>query len=134
MNWFKNLLGKPAEWAYKAYAKRTERKMAQERADAKLKQTKVEGAQQVTFNDQDVEQLMVRGKDKTWTDEYATVTFLSVINLFVLGGLAHAFGYPQILTGVVTGFTALVENGVDMGFIIEAVALAAVGFSIWRKL
>lgn len=122
------------EAAAKAYMKRVERKMAKESADAKIKQAKVEGATQVTLQDQEVEQLMVRGKDATWTDEYVTVSFVSIVNLFVVGGIATAFGYPQMMTGVVEGVTALVNAGVDMGFIIQAVALAGVGLTVWRKI
>jgi hypothetical protein len=51
----------------------------------------------------------------------------------VIGGLASAFGYPQILIGVGTAIKSLSTAGVDVGFIMEATIMAAIGLSIWKK-
>lgn len=71
--------------------------------------------------------------DKSFKDEYITVSVVLILNLFILGGILAAFGYPQLLDGVVTGVERLVAVGVDMGFIVQAVVLAGVGLSVWRK-
>jgi hypothetical protein len=54
--------------------------------------------------------------------------------LIVVGGVAAAFGYSQVLAGVGLAVTALVNAGVDVGFLMEAVTMSAVGLSVWRKL
>lgn len=115
-------------------AKREERKLAQKQIEGKLAQAKVEGQNQVTFNDQELERIATNQKQNSWTDEYATVSVLSVFNIIVVGGIAAAFGEPRVLEGMGIAITALVNAGVDVGFLLEAVTLAAVGLTVWRKL
>ena len=43
-----------------------------------------------------------------------------------------AFGFPQMLDGVVLAIKALVEAGVDIGMLIMAVVFAAIGMKLWR--
>lgn len=114
--------------------KREERKLAQKQIEGKLAAAKIEGAQQVTFNDQELERLSTQQKANSWTDEYATVSILSVFNIIAVGGIAAAFGEPRVLEGMGIAITALVQAGVDVGFLIEAVTLAAVGLTVWRKI
>lgn len=116
------------------FEKREQRKLAKTQIEGKLAQAKVEGAQQVTFNDQELEQLATQQKANSWTDEYATVSVLSVFNIIVGGGLAAAFGETRVLEGMGIAITALSNAGVDVGFLLEAVTLAAVGLTVWRKL
>lgn len=113
---------------------RQQRKAAKEQAEAKLKVAKQQGWENLQLNDQEWEQLAVQSKKDSWVDEYATVSVLSVFNLLVLGGVAAAFGEPRVLEGLSIAIQAITAAGVDVGFILEAVVLAAVGLSVWRKL
>lgn len=116
------------------FAERERRKAAREAANAKLAAAKQEGAQQIELNKDEWEQLNVQGMDATWKDEYVTVSIISIFNLIVVGGIASAFGHPQLLEGIGLAVTALGAQGVDVGFLLEAVALSAVGLSVWKRL
>jgi len=115
------------------FTKREERKKAKEAATAKLAAAKVEGAQEVLLNKDEYEIVATQGLAGTWKDEYITVSVVSILNIVVLGGILSAFGYPQMLEGVVTAVTALVAIGVDVGFIMTATIMAGIGLSVWKK-
>ena len=112
---------------------RSERKAAQANAVAKLRQSRSDNEAKVEFTDQEWEAIAAAALDKTWRDEYVTVSVLSVFNIIVIGGILSAFGYPQVLTGIGTAVQALTQVGVDVGFLLKAVVLAGVGLSVWRK-
>jgi len=116
------------------FRQRGERKMAQATAKAKLEQVKTQGAQSVEFNDQDWEALAQTNQNGSWKDEYVTVSVVSIVNMIVVGGVAAAFGYPEVLEGLALAITTLVTAGVDMGFLITATVLAALGMHIKRNL
>jgi hypothetical protein len=113
--------------------KRQDRKIAREAANAKLAQAKNDDVQELNLNKDEWEQLQVQGMAQSWKDEYVTVSVVSVLNLIVIGGIASAFGYPQILLGIAQAMTALSAAGVDMGFLMEAAVLAGLGLSIWKR-
>jgi hypothetical protein len=92
-----------------------------------------EGQQKIELNKDEYEVLATQGLAGTWKDEYVTVSVVSILNTIVIGGLASAFGYPQILIGVGTAIKSLSTAGVDVGFIMEATIMAAIGLSIWKK-
>jgi len=115
------------------FAKREERKMVREQAAGKLAQSKADGSLKLELNKDEWENLQVKGMTESWKDEYVTVSVVAILNVIVVGGLASAFGYPQILTGVATAITALGETGVDIGFLLEAAVLAGLGLSIWKR-
>jgi hypothetical protein len=115
------------------FAAREARKAAKEQATAKLLAAKSAGALSVELNKDEYEMLATSGLNHTWKDEYATVSILSIFNLIVLGGVLAAFGAPSLLEGVGVAVTALHELGVDVGFLLEAVVLAAVGLSVWKR-
>ena len=123
-------LFKPVADIFKA---REQRKAAKEAAQAKLAQGKAEGAQQIELNKDEYEAVATSGLDATWKDEYVTVSIVSILNLIVVGGIASAFGYPQVLTGVGVAVQSLSTAGVDVGFLMEATVMAAIGLSIWKK-
>jgi hypothetical protein len=109
------------------------RKAAKEAAAAKLAMATAEGQQKIELNKDEYEVLATQGLAGTWKDEYVTVSVVSILNTIVIGGLASAFGYPQILIGVGTAIKSLSTAGVDVGFIMEATIMAAIGLSIWKK-
>jgi len=115
------------------FAKRQERKQLKDQVLAKLNQSAQDDTQSLNLNKDEWEALNVKGMDHTWKDEYVTVSVVSILNVIVLGGLASAFGYPQILTGIGTALAALGEVGVDIGFLLEATILAGLGLSIWKR-
>jgi len=113
--------------------KRQERKILKEGAIAKLNQSAQDDKQAINLNKDEWEALNVKGMDHTWKDEYVTISVVSILNLIVVGGLATAFGFPQILTGIGTAIRALGDVGVDVGFLLEATVLAGLGLSIWKR-
>jgi len=115
------------------YGKRQARKAAAETARAKLTQASADDGHELELNKDEWEALNVKGMGETWKDEYVTVSILAILNLLVLGGLASAFGYPQILQGVILAIAAISEVGVDIGFLMEAAVLAGLGLSIWKR-
>jgi len=115
-------------------AKRQDRKMAKEAAQAKITVARDTNATSVEMKDQEWEAIAVAMTKESWKDEYATVSVLSLLNLIVLGGILAAFGYPQVLTGVATALRGFVSIGVDIGWLMELVVMAAVGLHIYRKL
>ncbi len=117
----------------KIVTNRQDRKAAQQSAKNKLMQSKADNHQALDLNKDEWEQLQVSGMDNTWKDEYVTISIVSILNIIVLGGLATAFGYPQVLEGIGIALKALGEVGVDIGFLMEAAVLAGLGLSIWKR-
>ena len=115
------------------FTKREERKLVREAATAKLAQAKADGSLKLELNKDEWENLQVKGMNESWKDEYVTVSVVSILNVIVVGGIASAFGYPEILTGIGTAIKALGETGVDIGFLLEAAVLAGLGLSIWKR-
>ncbi len=113
--------------------KRQERKQFKEQAVAKLSQSAQDDTQAINLNKDEWEALNVSGMQHTWKDEYVTVSVVSILNIIVVGGLATAFGYPQVLSGIGTAIKALGDVGVDIGFLLEATILAGLGLSIWKR-
>jgi hypothetical protein len=130
MAWLQLLLGPLTS----IITKRQDRKLAQQTAKTKIEQAKQGDTHQLALNKDEWEQLQVNGMDKTWKDEYVTVSVMSIFNIIVVGGLASAFGYPQILEGIVSSVTALTAVGVDVGFLLNATVLAGLGLSVWKRM
>lgn len=114
-------------------SRRQERKAARETARAKLAQAALDNEHTLELNKDEYEIVATGGLNETWKDEYAVVSVVSILNLVVIGGLATALGYPQILEGVAIAITSLTQAGVDVGFLLEAAVLSALGLSIWKK-
>jgi len=130
MGWLQILLGPLT----KIITKRQDRKLAQQTAKTKIEQAKQAQSMQIELNKDEWEQLQVDGMDKTWKDEYVTVSVMSIFNIIVVGGMASAFGYPQVLEGIVQSVTALTAVGVDVGFVLTATVLAGLGLSVWKRM
>ena len=115
--------------------KHQDRQIAKDSAKAKLIQAKQENHLRITMSDAEWEVMNSQMKGTTWTDEYVTVSIVSIVNLMVIGGLEAAVQGENafVLEGVALALTAMAEAGMNVGFVLEAVVLAAVGYSIWRK-
>jgi hypothetical protein len=112
--------------------KRTERKMAVETAEAKLAQIKQDGVHTVELGEQDIEALRTKQNESTWKDEYTLLSVLSIMNIIVFGGLMKAFGFPEILEGIVYAIQELNVVGVDTGELIRVSVYAGLGLSVWK--
>lgn len=112
---------------------RQERKQAVETAQIKLNQALSDNEKQVTFNDQEWEAINVALAGTSWKDEYVTLSVVSILNIMVIGGIAQAFGYSQVLAGIAIAIGALGSAGVDVGLIMEATIFAALGLNVWRR-
>jgi len=92
------------------------------------------GVEGVTVNDQHLDQILAQGTQFSWKDEYVTVSMVCIINSVVAGGILAGFGYPKFLEGAIIGVNALstVFQG-DLGFMLKATVMAAIGLNVWRK-
>lgn len=116
-----------------AYIKNQERKQAKESASSKIKLARDEQNTQVTLTDAEGEAVLANGLDKSWKDEYVTVSVVSVFNLLIGGGVYGAFTSDyRLLQGTVEGISALQALNVDIGFLLNATVLAAIGLKVWR--
>lgn len=113
--------------------KRQDRKIARETAKAKLQQAQQTGSQELQLNDQELERVLATAKKDSWLDEYVTVSFVSIVNAVVVGAIAASFGYTQVLEGTALAVRTLTEMGLELDFLLNAVVLAAVGLTVWRK-
>ena len=105
-----------------------------EKAIAKLKQSKQEGQQHIILTDAEGEAMLANGFAGSWKDEYVTIVITFPIVLIMLGTLYFAFTQDdRMLQAGVESIKALESAGVDMGFLMEAVVLAAISLKIWRK-
>lgn len=137
MSFFSKVLGgvekilKPASDAYKS---RQKRKQAAESAQAKIKQAKVQGAQEVVLRDSEWENVKVRNEGQEWKDEYSLIMGSSPYPLIFIGGILTAFGYPEFLSGVLDSIERIKDLGVPVGFIAQASILSGLGLKIWRMI
>jgi len=112
---------------------REQRKQARQTAKTKVQIAKENNSHTLELNKDEWEALQVKGMDTTWKDEYVTVSVVSIFNIIVVGGVAAAFGQPQLMEGMAMAITALTAAGVDVGFLLEATILAGLGLSIWKR-
>lgn len=129
---FKELIGGLFAPLANAYKANQDRKAARDVVKGKIQMAKNEGNLKVELTDQEWESLGVDQENKSWKDEYVTVSVVSLFNLLIVGGIAAAFGHAQVLEGMVLAIQALTAAGVDVGFLLNAVVLAAIGLKVWR--
>ena len=114
--------------------RRSERKQAKVEIQAKAAMVKVAGAHEQTLTDAEWEVVSLSQQGGTWKDEYATIIATTPYLAVFLGCVYYAFTKDyRMLEGAISGIRALEAVGVDVGFIMEAAILAALGLSIWRK-
>jgi hypothetical protein len=124
-----------------AFVARTERKAAEKSLEAKIAEKQIDASAQITFNTQEWERISAWANESTWKDEYVTVSVVSIFNLIVFGGIASAFGYPEILNGITTAVTTLNEvlenqdtgEATQLGIIMTTTILAGIGIYGFKK-
>jgi preprotein translocase subunit Sss1 len=129
----KDLLGglfKPAADAFKA---RAERKTIEKTLEAKIAEKRIDATSKVEFNTQEWERLSKWAEESTWKDEYITVSVVAIWNIIVIGAVAQAFGFPQILEGIKLAMLTLKEIGVDVGLIMQVTIFAGLSVYAWKK-
>lgn len=128
------IVGKVIDGVSGFFKKREERKIAKITGMQKIQQAQEDHKNSLNLTDAEWEVAKVRTEETTWKDEFVTVVITSPIWLILLASVLSTFGVaPGLLNGVVGGIVALQSLGVDMGFLMEAVVLAAVGLKTWRK-
>lgn len=133
MGWIRETVAGVIEPLTKIVTNRQARKAAGETAAAKLIQAKHDGSQEVMLQEQEIEAVRTAALAGSWKDEYITVSLGSILNLLVIGGIAAAFGYNQVLEGMSVALVAITAAGINIGELIEFTVKAAVGISVWRK-
>lgn len=124
-----------------AFVARREGKNHEKTLEAKIIEQKEAGAQALELSTKEWEVLKAWQQESTWKDEYVTVSVVAIFNIIIIGALAQAFGYPQILEGIVTAVDTLnrvmVNEAGDwtpMGTLISVTIFAAIGVYSWKKL
>ena len=138
----KDLLGGGIIGAAKdAFVSRQEAKNHEKTLEAKIIEQRESGAQTLELSTKEWEVLKAWQQESTWKDEYVTVSVVAIFNIIIIGALAHAFGFPQILEGIVTAVNTLNTVMVDdvgdwtpMGTLISVTIFAAIGVYSWKKL
>ena len=116
------------------FTKREDRKQNKESGIAKLKQMKVSSDTEVTLSDAESEAIMAGGLNDTWKDEYVTILITAPYALLIIGSIYLVFtGDGRMLQGATDSIKGLEAVGVDIGFLMEAVVLGAIGLKVWRR-
>lgn len=116
------------------FQSKQERKKLAEKADAKLKQAKLTGENEITLTDAEWEAISARLQAGSWKDEYITIVITAPLVMLIIGSVLTVFNDdPRLVTAGIESIKHFKEAGIDMGLMMEAVVLAAVGLKIWRK-
>jgi hypothetical protein len=108
--------------------KREARKTAKLTINGKLSQAKQDNSHEVVLNRQEWESIGQIKQDSTWKDEFVTVVILWPYVQIFLGGLEVGFlGTNKLLTGLESSLTQLNLLGIETGYLMTAVVLAAIG-------
>lgn len=113
--------------------KRLETKQVEMQLKGKLAEKKLDATKEVVLSEKEWELISKRAEGSSWKDEYVTVSIISIMNIIVLGGLATAFGFPEVLEGIILAIETLVANGVDVGGLIKVTVYAALGIYVVKR-
>ena len=116
-----------------AYGKRTERKMAEETARAKLLQARQDGNHQIALTELELIAISKKNEASTWKDEYALVLGSSPYILIFVGCILSAFGLESFQLGVVSALASLADLGVPVGEICAASIGAGLGLRLIKR-
>jgi hypothetical protein len=133
MTSFSNIISGIVKPVSDMYNKRQDRKIQKDAGKSKLAQAKQQGETDITLTDAEWEAIAADKQGETWKDEYVTIIITSPIVLILVGAVWGGYtGDFIILTETVKGIKELKATGVDMGYLMNTVVLAAVGLKAWR--
>ena len=132
MNWF-SFVPDAIKSISGMYQSRQDRQKLKISTMGKLEGAKLQNKKEITLTDQEWEAVNANKADSTWKDEFVTVVILwPYIQLFI-GGLEVGFKKTsRILDSLEASLTILATLGVDIGFLMTAVVMAAIGLKIAR--
>lgn len=134
MSWITRILGVIATPITNLTGKYIDRKINQDAIKGKARLAKQSDATQITLTDSEWETVSKQLEADSWKDEYVTIIVTAPLVMILMGGLLIAYaGDPRLMEGTLAAIKALKELGVDMGQLMYAVVLAAVGLKLWRK-
>jgi len=110
-------------------------KKASQSAEAKLKQKTLDKEANIELTDAEWESISLKTQQNSWKDEYVTLIITAPIPLIFIGSILTAFSLGSgtaILTGTLEGIKSLKDLGMDYGFLMNAVVMAAIGLKVWR--
>jgi hypothetical protein len=119
--------------AAEAFKARAESRNIERTLEAKIAEQTLNNEAQIELNRQEWELLHKWSEEGTWRDEYITVSVVAIWNCVVIGAIAAAFGYPQVLEGIKSAVLTLNEIGVNVGLIMEVTIFAGLGIYAWNK-
>ena len=114
--------------------KREDRKVAKLTINGKLKTAKQNNDHEVVLNRQEWESIGQIKQDTTWKDELVTVVVLWPLVQIMLGGLETTFfGTTKLIDGLNVSLKLLTLLDFDLGYLMGAVVLAAIGIKAIRR-
>lgn len=122
-------IAKPIAAVLKA---KTKARVTIESGKQKILAAQVDGKNSLNLTDAEWEAISAKGTIESWKDEYVTLVCTTPYVLIVVGALATASGYPEILEGAMLGIEKLTTIGIDVGHMVQVVVYAAVGLKVWR--
>lgn len=113
------------------FEKRENRKLAKLTINGKLKNAKQNNEHEVVLNRQEWESIGQIKQDSTWKDELVTVVILWPYIQIMAGGIETAvFQTTYLSSGLAVSLAMLDNLGVDLGYLMSAVVLAAIGIRV----
>lgn len=131
------LLTKPIEAIGNVIAGGQKRRAQRDAIKGRIEQAKADGANEIRVSESEWDMVAVQTTETSWKDEYVTIIITLPIVMIFGGALQMAFfekcidGVCQpddrLLRATIEAIHALVGIGVDMGWLMGIVVLAAVG-------
>lgn len=111
-----------------------DRKINKDSIKAKAQLAKQGDSTTITLTDAEWETVSKTAEQGTWKDEYITLIVTSPLLLILGGGVYQSYtGDTRLISGTIDALEALKVLGVDMGSLMYAVTLAAIGLKLWRS-
>jgi hypothetical protein len=111
-----------------------DRKKSKDSLKNKAAMAKQTDTTNITLTDAEWETIAQQNQDATWKDEFVTlVVMYPFMGLFAGTTYLSFSGDARFLDGTLAGIQSLQTLGVDVGWLMNIVVMAAVGLKIWRK-